>query len=130
MIDHIDLLREQLKILSGEVALHSSALKRLSEEAANNPKKEQIQVMSWLLNLPRHYSWENKYKACSAEIKFFQSRYQFNKLFIEWDPAVDGNEPKISKSGLIGTFLLMPNNRIYGAMTQSFFFQLLQKWIF
>lgn len=46
MIDHIDLLREQLKILSGEVALHSSALKRLSEEAANNPKKEQIQVMS------------------------------------------------------------------------------------
>ncbi|XP_021721625.1 kinesin-like protein KIN-7K, chloroplastic isoform X2 [Chenopodium quinoa] len=42
-IDQIDLLREQKKILSGEVALHSSALKRLSEEAAKNPK-EQIHI--------------------------------------------------------------------------------------
>ncbi|XP_039057182.1 kinesin-like protein KIN-7K, chloroplastic [Hibiscus syriacus] len=44
-IDQIDLLREQQKILSGEVALHSSTLKRLSEEAARNPQNEQqIQV--------------------------------------------------------------------------------------
>lgn len=43
-VDQIDLLREQKKILSGEVALHSSALKRLSEEAAKNPRKEQIHV--------------------------------------------------------------------------------------
>ncbi|KAG1358812.1 Kinesin-like protein KIN-7K, chloroplastic [Cocos nucifera] len=43
-IDHVDLLREQLKILSGEVALHSSVLKRLSDEANNNPKNEQIQM--------------------------------------------------------------------------------------
>ncbi|GMI63354.1 kinesin 7.3 [Hibiscus trionum] len=44
-IDQIELLREQQKILSGEVALHSSALKRLSEEATRNPQKEQqIQV--------------------------------------------------------------------------------------
>ncbi|TYI65276.1 hypothetical protein E1A91_D09G146400v1 [Gossypium mustelinum] len=41
-IDQIDLLREQQKILSGEVALHSSTLKRLSEEAARNPLNEQI----------------------------------------------------------------------------------------
>ncbi|PON56310.1 Kinesin-like protein [Trema orientale] len=41
-IDQLDLLREQQKILSGEVALHSSALKRLSEEAARNPHKDQI----------------------------------------------------------------------------------------
>ncbi|KAI4348804.1 hypothetical protein L6164_009481 [Bauhinia variegata] len=41
-IDQIDLLREQKKILTGEVALHSSALKRLSEEAARNPQKGQI----------------------------------------------------------------------------------------
>ncbi|KAH1090436.1 hypothetical protein J1N35_017693 [Gossypium stocksii] len=41
-IDQIDLLREQQKILSGEVALHSSTLKRLSEEAARNPQNEQI----------------------------------------------------------------------------------------
>ncbi|KAK8590278.1 hypothetical protein V6N13_089039 [Hibiscus sabdariffa] len=44
-IDQIELLREQQKILSGEVALHSSALKRLSEEATRNPQTEQqIQV--------------------------------------------------------------------------------------
>ncbi|KAF7818930.1 kinesin-like protein KIN-7K, chloroplastic isoform X1 [Senna tora] len=43
-IDQIDLLREQQKILSAEVALHSSALKRMSEEAAKNPQKDQIQV--------------------------------------------------------------------------------------
>ncbi|XP_011039483.1 PREDICTED: kinesin-like protein FLA10 [Populus euphratica] len=42
--DQIDLLREQQKILSGEVALHSSALKRLSEEASRNPQKEEIQL--------------------------------------------------------------------------------------
>lgn len=42
-IDQIDLLREQQKILSGEVALHSSALKRLSEEAIRHPRKEHIQ---------------------------------------------------------------------------------------
>ncbi|KAG4388119.1 hypothetical protein GLYMA_09G108000v4 [Glycine max] len=43
-IDEIDLLREQQEILSGEVALHSSALKRLSQEAARNPQKDQIHV--------------------------------------------------------------------------------------
>lgn len=41
-IDQIDLLREQQKILSGEVALHSSVLKRLTDEAAKNPRKERI----------------------------------------------------------------------------------------
>lgn len=49
-VDQIDLLREQKKILSGEVALHSSALKRLSEEAAKNPRKEQIHVELQKLN--------------------------------------------------------------------------------
>ncbi|KAF9599347.1 hypothetical protein IFM89_036804 [Coptis chinensis] len=44
MVDQIDLLREQQKFLSGEVALHSSALKRLSEEAAHNPEKKPLQV--------------------------------------------------------------------------------------
>uniref|UniRef100_A0A1D1XQX0 Kinesin-like protein n=1 Tax=Anthurium amnicola TaxID=1678845 RepID=A0A1D1XQX0_9ARAE len=43
-IEHFELLREQVKILSGEVALHSSVLKRLSEESANSPKKEHIQM--------------------------------------------------------------------------------------
>lgn len=43
-MDEIDLLREQHKILSGEVALYMSALKRLSEEAAQNPKDEHLHV--------------------------------------------------------------------------------------
>lgn len=43
-INHVDLLKEQLKILSGEVALCSSVLKRLSNEAAKSPRKEQIQA--------------------------------------------------------------------------------------
>nr|KYP39610.1 Kinesin-related protein 11 [Cajanus cajan] len=42
-VDEIDLLREQQKILSEEVALHSSALKRLLQEAARNPR-DQIHV--------------------------------------------------------------------------------------
>ncbi|XP_035545582.1 kinesin-like protein KIN-7K, chloroplastic isoform X2 [Juglans regia] len=43
-IDQIELLKEQKKILSGEVALHSSALKRLSEAATRNPQKDLIHV--------------------------------------------------------------------------------------
>ncbi|KAG5055222.1 hypothetical protein JHK85_007732 [Glycine max] len=43
-VDQIDLLREQHKILSGEVALHSSALKRLSDEATRNPQNGHIDV--------------------------------------------------------------------------------------
>ncbi|KAF8019827.1 hypothetical protein BT93_G0501 [Corymbia citriodora subsp. variegata] len=49
-IDQIELLREQQKILSGELGLHLSALKRLSEEAARNPQKEQIHVEMKKLN--------------------------------------------------------------------------------
>ncbi|XP_073003631.1 kinesin-like protein KIN-7E, chloroplastic isoform X2 [Typha latifolia] len=43
IIDQIDLLREQVKMLAGEVALCTSSLKRLSEQAANNPEDLQIQ---------------------------------------------------------------------------------------
>ncbi|KAL5213267.1 hypothetical protein ABZP36_024114 [Zizania latifolia] len=43
-IDHVDLVREQLKILSGEVALHTSVLKRLTEEAGRSPNSEKIQM--------------------------------------------------------------------------------------
>ncbi|KAL5207767.1 hypothetical protein ABZP36_032202 [Zizania latifolia] len=43
-IDHVDLVREQLKILSGEVALQTSVLKRLTEEAGRNPNSEKIQM--------------------------------------------------------------------------------------
>lgn len=41
----MDILREQFNILSGEVALHQSVLKRLSEEAGKNAMNEQIEVI-------------------------------------------------------------------------------------
>ncbi|XP_078440824.1 kinesin-like protein KIN-7D, chloroplastic [Wolffia australiana] len=41
---HPELLREHAKKLSGEVALHTSVLKRLSDDLANNPKNEHIQM--------------------------------------------------------------------------------------
>jgi hypothetical protein len=47
-MDHVDLLREQLKILSGEVAFQTSVLKRLTEETGRSPKNEKIQVLSYL----------------------------------------------------------------------------------
>ncbi|KAF1870075.1 hypothetical protein Lal_00017655 [Lupinus albus] len=43
-VDRIYLLREEHKILSGEVVLHSSTLKTLSEETARNPQNDQIRV--------------------------------------------------------------------------------------
>ncbi|CAD6339888.1 unnamed protein product [Miscanthus lutarioriparius] len=42
--DHVDLLREQLKILSGEVALHKSVLKRLMEEAGRSTTNGHIEM--------------------------------------------------------------------------------------
>lgn len=50
-MDHVDLLREQLKILSGEVAFNTSSLKRLTEEAGRSPMSEKIQVLSVLANV-------------------------------------------------------------------------------
>ncbi|KAH9321253.1 hypothetical protein KI387_015892, partial [Taxus chinensis] len=44
MADQMDLLREQVKMLAGEVALCSSSLKRLSEQAASNPDDIQLQA--------------------------------------------------------------------------------------
>nr|GMD83913.1 kinesin-like protein KIN-7C, mitochondrial [Ipomoea batatas] len=41
--DQIDLLREQVKMLAGEVALCISSLKRVSEQAAKNPEDLQLQ---------------------------------------------------------------------------------------
>lgn len=45
MSDELDLLREQKKILSEEVALQSSSVKRLSDEAAKSPQNEDIKVI-------------------------------------------------------------------------------------
>lgn len=45
MIDELDLLREQKKILSEAAALQSSSLKRLSDEAAKSSQNEEIKVI-------------------------------------------------------------------------------------
>ncbi|RCV20783.1 hypothetical protein SETIT_4G085500v2 [Setaria italica] len=42
--DHVDLLREQSKILSGEVALHTSVLKRLMEEAGRSTMNGHVEL--------------------------------------------------------------------------------------
>lgn len=42
--DQMDLFREQVKMLAGEVALSTSSLKRLSEQAAINPEDSHIKV--------------------------------------------------------------------------------------
>ncbi|KAK1311328.1 Kinesin-like protein NACK2 [Acorus calamus] len=41
--DQMDLLREQVKMLAGEIALCTSSLKRLSERASRNPEDSHIQ---------------------------------------------------------------------------------------
>ncbi|XP_051150892.1 kinesin-like protein KIN-7C, mitochondrial [Andrographis paniculata] len=41
--DQMDLLREQIKMLAGEVALATSSLKRVSEQAAKNPDDSKLQ---------------------------------------------------------------------------------------
>lgn len=54
--DQMDLLREQMKMLAGEVALCTSSLKRLSEQAASNPEDSQV-LVSYLL---RYYLLEGE----------------------------------------------------------------------
>ncbi|KAM3367467.1 hypothetical protein ACQJBY_016206 [Aegilops geniculata] len=43
IVDQIDLLQEQVKMLAGEVAFSTSSLKRLLEQATNSPDDSQIQ---------------------------------------------------------------------------------------
>ncbi|KAF3337744.1 centromere-associated protein E [Carex littledalei] len=43
IVDQMDLLNEQVKMLAGDVALCTSSLKRLTEQASNNPDDKQIQ---------------------------------------------------------------------------------------
>lgn len=47
--DQMDLLREQVKMLAGEVALCTSSLKRLSEQAASKPEDLELQVSYYLI---------------------------------------------------------------------------------
>lgn len=49
MADQMDLLVEQVKLLSGEIAFSTSTLKRLVEQSATDPENCKIQVKchSW-----------------------------------------------------------------------------------
>ncbi|XP_020202926.1 kinesin-like protein KIN-7K, chloroplastic isoform X3 [Cajanus cajan] len=66
-VDEIDLLREQQKILSEEVALHSSALKRLLQEAARNPR-DQIHTLTELMTQLNEKSFELEVKTADNHI--------------------------------------------------------------
>ncbi|GJN22442.1 hypothetical protein PR202_gb10002 [Eleusine coracana subsp. coracana] len=79
-MDHVDLLREQLKILSGEVALQTSVLKRLTDEAGRSPKNEKIQM---------------EMKKISGEIK--GKRQQIASLEREIDHTTLGSQVKVDK---------------------------------
>lgn len=56
LTDQMDLLCEQVKMLAGEVALSTSLLKRLSEQAARNPEDSQIKVYFAILILGHNNS--------------------------------------------------------------------------
>lgn len=64
MSDEMDLLAEQVKMLSGEIAFSSSTLKRLMEQSVNDPESSRNQV----------------YICCYS----FQSSTQFDGQ-VEWD---------------------------------------------
>jgi centromeric protein E len=51
MADQMDLLREQVKMLAGEVAFCTSSLKRLSEQVAVNPNDTQLQVSGTFIQI-------------------------------------------------------------------------------
>lgn len=51
MADEMDLLAEQVKMLSGEIAFSSSTLKRLMEQSVNDPESSRTQVCYHLLIL-------------------------------------------------------------------------------
>ena len=51
MADQMDLLREQVKMLAGEVAFCTSSFKRLSEQVAVNPNDSQLQVGHVLIQI-------------------------------------------------------------------------------
>ncbi|KAI3683650.1 hypothetical protein L1987_84162 [Smallanthus sonchifolius] len=57
-IDQIDLLREQQKVLCGEVAVHLNTLKQLSDEAARDTRKEFLNVEITRLN--DEIKWKNE----------------------------------------------------------------------
>lgn len=44
ILDQIDLLEEQVKMVTGEIALSNSTLKRLVEQSTDDPENSKIQV--------------------------------------------------------------------------------------
>ncbi|KAG0486923.1 hypothetical protein HPP92_009018 [Vanilla planifolia] len=97
-VDHVDLLREQLKILSGEVALCSSVLKRLSDEAAKSPKKEQIQIeMRKVTNEIKEKSQQmaSLERHIADSLSTNGSKYEKSELSVSYADLVDQLNEKI-----------------------------------
>ncbi|XP_057861675.1 kinesin-like protein KIN-7D, mitochondrial [Cryptomeria japonica] len=66
MVDQMDLLTEQVKMLAGEVAFGTSSLKRLSEQAANNPEDNKLQAQMQKL--------ENEIEEKKLQMKILEQR--------------------------------------------------------
>ncbi|TVU14470.1 hypothetical protein EJB05_37940, partial [Eragrostis curvula] len=79
IVDQIDLLQEQVKMLAGEVALCTSSLKRLSEQAATDPNNLQIQEQIEKL--------KNEINEKKSHIHMLEQR-MVQSLEISEDPAV------------------------------------------
>ena len=67
MADQMELLREQVKMLVGEVALLTSSLRRLSEQATTNPDDYQLQVELHLSNCRVFFPLYSLY-LCSTKV--------------------------------------------------------------
>ncbi|KAM0890972.1 hypothetical protein ACQ4PT_026738 [Festuca glaucescens] len=77
IVDQIDLLQEQVKMLGGEVALSTSSLKRLLEQAANNPDDSQIHTFSKLSMQLSEKSFELEIMYAEVQItKSFKTSYK------------------------------------------------------
>ncbi|EPS58426.1 hypothetical protein M569_16386 [Genlisea aurea] len=83
ILDEIDLLKEQQKILSGELALHISALKLLSEEAVRNPKKD---VQMEICNLKEEILKKK------SEIAFLENQIRYSAMSHGRDKLEESNQ--------------------------------------
>lgn len=86
IMDQLDLLREQVKMLAGEVALFTSSLKRLSEQAAINPDDPGIQEQMQKLN---DEIIEKKKQMCVLEQRMVGSF----EVVLDSSDSIDLSEP-------------------------------------
>lgn len=85
MSDEMDLLAEQVKMLSGEIAFSSSTLKRLMEQSENDPESSKNQVCIILLfffylqnNLMVKLNGNNDFFVCYNQLRVIVVHFRFS----------------------------------------------------